>query len=100
MLRSVQCGKFYKVKNKDRKASANDHYNMVVVEDSTGDIQELLFTDSDLVKGVVRAKKNREDIPLYQIKVTDGGFSYWFGLLVVGLTSGAIGYFAKQSGLF
>ena len=36
-----QAGKFYRVENKDKKSSANDHYNMIIVEDSQGDIQEL-----------------------------------------------------------
>tara|TARA_B100002019_G_scaffold261667_1_gene248583 strand:+ start:1887 stop:2189 length:303 start_codon:yes stop_codon:yes gene_type:complete len=100
MLRNVQCGRFYRVKNKDKKASANDHYNMIVVEDLGGDIQELLFTDSDLVKGVVRAKKNREDIPPYRIKVVDGGFSYWLGLILTATSSGVAAYYIRDLGLF
>jgi len=65
----VQPGRFYKVKNVSKKSSANDHYNMVVVENNLGELEELLFTDSDLMKAVVRRRKNKEDIPPYRVKV-------------------------------
>ena len=96
----VQPGRFYKVKNVSKKSSANDHYNMVVVENNLGELEELLFTDSDLMKAVVRRRKNKEDIPPYRVKVNSGGFIYPFSLLTVALVGGVIGYFIKNSGLF
>jgi hypothetical protein len=96
----VQPGRFYKVKNVSKKSSANDHYNMVVVENNLGELEELLFTDSDLMKAVVRRRKNKEDIPPYRIKVNNGGFIYPFSLLMMTLIGGVIGYFIKNSGLF
>lgn len=99
MLR-VKPGKFYRVENKDKKSSANDHYNMIIVEDSQGDIQELLFTDSDLTKAVIRGRKNKEDVPPYGIFVENGGFAYAFGLSATTILGFIIGYFAKNSGLF
>jgi hypothetical protein len=96
----VQPGRFYKVKNVSKKSSANDHYNMVVVENNLGELEELLFTDSDLMKAVVRRRKNKEDIPPYRIKVNNGGFIYPFSLLMMTLVGGVIGYFIKNSGLF
>ena len=96
----VQPGRFYKVENKSKKSSANDHYNMVVVENNLGELEELLFTDSDLMKAVVRRRKNKEDIPPYRVKVNSGGFIYTLSLLMVAFVGGVIGYFAKNSGLF
>ena len=96
----VQPGRFYKVKNVSKKSSANDHYNMVVVENNLGELEELLFTDSDLMKAVVRRRKNKEDIPPYRVKINNGGFTYPFSLLMMTLIGGVIGYFIKNSGLF
>lgn len=96
----VQPGRFYKVKNVSKKSSANDHYNMVVVENNLGELEELLFTDSDLMKAVIRRRKNKEDIPPYRVKVNSGGFIYTLSLLMVAFVGGVIGYFIKNSGLF
>jgi hypothetical protein len=96
----VQPGRFYKVKNVSKKSSANDHYNMVVVENNLGELEELLFTDSDLMKAVVRRRKNKEDIPPYRVKINSGGFIYTLSLLMVAFVGGVIGYFIKNSGLF
>jgi hypothetical protein len=96
----VQPGRFYKVKNVSKKSSANDHYNMIVVDNNLGELEELLFTDSDLMKAVVRRRKNKEDIPPYRVKVNNGGFIYPFSLLMMTLVGGVIGYFIKNSGLF
>ena len=96
----VQPGRFYRVKNVSKKSSANDHYNMIVVDNDLGKLEELLFTDSDLMKALVRRGKNKEDIPPYTVKVNNGGFIYPFSLLMVALVGGVIGYFAKNLGLF
>jgi hypothetical protein len=96
----VQPGRFYKVKNVSKKSSANDHYNMVVVENNLGELEELLFTDSDLMKAVVRRRKNKEDIPPYTVKVDNGGLIYPLSLLMIALLGGIVGYYIKNSGLF
>ena len=96
----VQPGRFYKVKNVSKKSSANDHYNMIVVDNNLGELEELLFTDSDLMKAVVRRRKNKEDIPPYRVKINSGGFIYTLSLLMVAFVGGVIGYFTKNSGLF
>lgn len=97
---NIQAGKIYRIKNQEKKGAANDHYNMIVVEDSSGKLEELLFTDSDVLKANIRAKRNKEDIPKYRIINYDGGITYWLGLLLVAACAGVIGYFAKNSGLF
>ena len=95
----VQPGRFYKVKNVSKKSSANDHYNMIVVDNNLGELEELLFTDSDLMKAVVRRKKNKEDIPPYRVKNNSTGIYQlmFFASSIVGIV---IGYFIKNSGLF
>ena len=97
---NIQAGKIYRIKNQEKKGAANDHYNMIVVEDSSGKLEELLFTDSDVLKANIRAKRNKEDIPKYRIITYNGGIAYWLGLLLVAACAGVIGFFAKDSGLF
>jgi hypothetical protein len=99
MLR-IQPGKFYRIKNSDKKSAASDHYNMIVVENNEGGVEELLFTDSDLVKATVRRKKNTEDIPRYSIVAPEGGIIYVIGLTTVGIVSGLVGYFIRDLNLF
>jgi len=99
-MHNIQAGKIYRIKNQEKKGAANDHYNMIVVEDSSGKLEELLFTDSDVLKANIRAKRNKEDIPKYRIINYDVGITYWLGLLLVAACAGVIGYFAKNSGLF
>ena len=96
----VQPGRFYKVKNVSKKSSANDHYNMIVVENNEGDLEELLFTDSDLIKATVRRRKNEEDVPRYSVVAPEGGFVYAFGLAIVGVVGGLLGYLIKDLNLF
>ena len=47
MLR-IQPGKFYQINNSDKKSSANDHYNMIVVEDNEGEIHNKVITQQEL----------------------------------------------------
>jgi hypothetical protein len=96
----VQPGKFYRIKNSDKKSSANDHYNMIIVENNDGEIQELLFTDSDLIRATVRSKKNSEDIPRYSLVLPEGGFVYAIALTSVGIVCSLVGYFLKDLGIF
>lgn len=96
----IRPGQSYRVKNKDKKSSANDHYTMIIVEDAEGDIHELLFTDADLTKALIRGRKNKEDIPAYSVVVSEGGFAYAIGLTVVGMIGGLAGYFLKDLNLF
>jgi hypothetical protein len=96
----IQVGKIYRVKNQEKKGAANDHYDMIVVEDSAGSLEELLFTDSDILKANIRAKKNKEDIPSYRVINHDSGWAYWLGLITVATFSGVLGYFIKDLHLF
>lgn len=96
----IRLGRFYRVTNNDKKPSANDHYNMIVVDNNLGELEELLFTDSDLTKAVVRRRKNKEDIPPYTIISDNGGFIYGFALLFTALVSGFVGYFMNDLNLF
>lgn len=96
----IRLGRFYRVENINKKTSANDHYNMIVVDNNLGELEELLFTDSDLTKAVVRKRKNKEDIPPYTIISDNGGFIYGFALLLTALVSGLIGYFINSLGFF
>jgi hypothetical protein len=56
----------YKVENKNPNKNANPYYYLVVT-DNKG---EMLFTKTDISRGVGRAQSNREDIPNYKVAKT------------------------------
>jgi hypothetical protein len=63
-IMKVKPGTIHSVKNKDKQNAAANHYNMMIIDDTN---EALLFTDSDLMKALNRASKNKEDIPKYTI---------------------------------
>jgi len=69
---------------------------MIVVDNEEGDIQELLFTDTDLLKAILRRKRNKEDIPKYTIISDTAGFVYMIGLILAAMSGGFLGYFVRQ----
>jgi hypothetical protein len=68
MIKNVSPNKFHKIENKNRHNAANPTYNLLFIEDQTGDIVTLLFTNSDIHDALKRANKNKEDIPEYRLK--------------------------------
>ena len=65
MLKNIKTSKFYRIKKEDVENSAIRHYNMLVVEDRDGELQELLFTDLDLQKSIIRRKLHNKIVPRY-----------------------------------
>jgi len=98
MIRGVKAGKIYRVENKDKHGAANNHYNLVIIECNDGSIDELLLTDSEVLKGIERTKRNREDIPKYTLD--SDCCAYWYGLIFVSAVSSALGYFIRDLNLF
>lgn len=98
MTRGIKVGKIYRVKNKDKQGAANDHYNMIVIECNDGSIDEILLTDSDVVKGIARAKKNKEDIPSYSLE--DDCSGYWLALILISAISSGLGYLIRHLNIF
>jgi len=98
MIRGVKSGKIYRVKNKDKQGSANDHYNMIVIEFNDGSINEILLTDSDVVRGMARAKKNKEDIPSYSLE--DNCSGCWPALILISAISSGLGYLIRHLNIF
>lgn len=68
MISDVTPSKFHKVENKNRHNAANSTYNLLFIEDQTGSIVPLLFTNSDIHESLKRANKNKEDIPEYRLR--------------------------------
>lgn len=92
MINEVCPARIYRIENKKRHGAANKNYNLVFVEDETGDITPLLFSDSDISDAFIRASKNKEDIPDYKLKTNKESVSiYVAGILcVLGFVSGIV----------
>ena len=86
----VKPGTIHSVENKDKKNAAAKQYNMMVIDDTN---EVLFFTDSDLMKALDRASKNKEDIPRYRVRKSvdwDICAGFAFTTAVGGVT---LGYF-------
>ena len=90
MISELCPARLYRIENKKRYGAANKNYNLVFVEDETGDIVPLLFSDSDISDSFIRASKNKEDIPDYKLKTNKESVSiYVAGILcLLGFVSG------------
>lgn len=68
MLKNIKTSKFYRIKKEVVENSTIRHYNMLVVEDSDGKLHELLFTDLDLEKSLIRSRCHKKIIPNYTLE--------------------------------
>lgn len=93
MIHGITPTKIYPVENKKRHKAANKSYNMIVVEDDDGELQHLLFSDTDVLRGLERAKQNKEDIPEYTLRLCCGTITYILSLFVSLGVGIAAGYF-------
>jgi hypothetical protein len=66
-IKNVCPAKIYTVLNHNRHKAANRYYHLLISEDNTGEIRELLFTDSQLNAAYKRGRTNPEDIPHYTL---------------------------------
>lgn len=98
MINDVSPTLVYVVENKNKHGAANKNYNLIFIEDSTGDIVPLLFSDSDISDGFVRGAKNKEDIPKYRLRSKKECVNtYIAGMLCVGgFISGIAAYWVAM----
>lgn len=64
------------VENKDRYRTANEKYYAVFVLDEDFELKPCLLTEDNILKGIERADKNKEDVPKLSWAV------HWFYKLV------------------
>jgi|14BtaG_2_1085337.scaffolds.fasta_scaffold43844_2 hypothetical protein len=95
MIHGMTPTKIYSVVNKNKRGPANKRYNLIVVEDEDGDLQHMLFSDSDVLRGLERARQNKEDIPKYTIRMCCGTSGYILSLVVSLGIGVATGYFLQ-----
>ena len=90
MINGISPARIYRIENKKRRGAANKNYNLVFVEDETGDIVPLLFSDSDISDAFIRASKNKEDIPEHRLKTNKECVDIYIAgrLCVLGFVSG------------
>lgn len=96
MIRGVRSGKIYKVQNKHEHKDTSKHYNMIVIECNDGSIDELLFTDSELLRSISRS--NKKSIPKYSL--AKDKHNCLPILLLISFISGALGFFVRDLNLF
>lgn len=61
----TRIGKLLTIKNQKSKSfsNENDSYKTVLVKEESGNVICLMFTEAELAKAEIRAKKNVEDQP-------------------------------------
>ena len=67
MLKNIKTSKFYRIKKEDVENSTAKRYNMLVVETEDGELVELLFTDRELQKSVIRSRCYARLLPKYTL---------------------------------
>ena len=67
MLKNIKTAKFYRIKKEDVENSTAKRYNMLVVETEDGELVELLFSDRDLQRSMLRGRCNNQIIPSYSL---------------------------------
>ena len=67
MLKDVKPAKFYRIRKEDVEKSIVKRYNMLVVEADDGEFVELLFTDRELQKSIVRSRCHAKMLPSYTL---------------------------------
>lgn len=85
----IQKTHVHKVENKKPNKNANPYYYLVV----TSNNGEMLFTKTDIRRGVSRAQSNREDIPNYKVAKTLDCNACWFLVGVASVAGFAAGMF-------
>ena len=67
MLKNIKTSKFYRIKKEDVENSTAKRYNMLVVETEDGEFVELLFTDRELQKSMIRSRCHAKMLPRYTL---------------------------------
>ncbi len=82
MIKNVTPTKMYKI---------SDEYNLIVIEDSEGELHNLVFSNSEILKGRLRGSKYSDKVPEYRLKLLDCTEVFvvsTFVSLVVGILTG------------
>lgn len=67
MLKDIKPAKFYRIRKEDVEKSTAKRYNMLVVETEDGEYVELLFSDKELQRSIIRSRCNNQIIPSYSL---------------------------------
>jgi|TARA_R100000482_G_C5101109_1_gene135653 hypothetical protein len=62
MIKNVSPTKLYGI---------SDNYNLVVIEDSEGELHNLVFSNSEILKGRLRGSRYSHKVPEYRLKFLD-----------------------------
>lgn len=69
----------------------SDNYNLIVVEDGDGDLHNLVFSNSEILKSRIRGARYSHKVPEYKLKFLDCTEVFvvsTFVSLVVGILTG------------
>tara|TARA_R100001591_G_scaffold113247_1_gene126302 strand:- start:166 stop:429 length:264 start_codon:yes stop_codon:yes gene_type:complete len=62
MIKNVTPTKLYKI---------NNEHNLIVIEDSEGELHNLVFSNSEILKGRLRGSRYSNKVPEYRLKLFD-----------------------------
>jgi hypothetical protein len=74
----------------------SDRYNLIVIEDSDGELHNLVFSNSEILRGRIRGSKHSRKVPNYRLKFfhcTEVFVICTFVSLIIGILTG---YFIKN----
>ena len=82
MIKNVTPTKLYKI---------NDEHNLVIIEDGEGELHNLVFSNSEILKARLRGSKYSHKVPEYRLNLLDCTEVFvvsTFVALVVGILTG------------
>ena len=71
----------------------NDRYNLVVIEDSDGDLHNLVFSNSEILKARSRGINNSHKMPQYTLRLCCGTSNYVMSIFLAVAVGMLAGYF-------
>tara|TARA_Y100001972_G_C7509336_1_gene257454 strand:- start:312 stop:575 length:264 start_codon:yes stop_codon:yes gene_type:complete len=87
MIKNVTPTKLYKI---------NDRYNLVVIEDSDGELHSLIFSNEEILRARLRGSRYSHRVPEYRLKLLDCTEVFVVSTLVSLIIGGLTGWFLRM----
>ena len=71
----------------------SDRYNLVVIEDSDGELHDLVFSNEEILRGRLRGSRYSRRVPKYRLKLLDCTEVFVISTLVSLVIGGLTGWF-------
>ena len=87
MIKNVTPTKLYKI---------NDRHNLVVIEDSDGELHSLIFSNEEILRARLRGSRYSHRVPEYRLKLLDCTEVFVVSTLVSLIIGGLTGWFLRM----